>query len=219
MKKLLVAAAALACVGAQAQLSDVAGANYSLDSATGLKWLDVSQTVGLSYDQVQAGEGGWLAQGWRYATGDEINAMFSSNLSLLPRTDSNGGIESAPGDFWIRGVADVDGQAARLFETLGGETKGQVGGNYAAAYVGGVGGRDVGDGHTAWTFGYQGDRFLLTTSFQLDSQSPLDAIGTFGGNGNFLVSPVPEPSVYAMFGLGLAGLGWVARRQLRTASA
>lgn len=29
----------------------------------------------------------------------------------------------------------------------------------------------------------------------------------------FQITPVPEPSTYALMGLGLAGLGWAARRK------
>jgi PEP-CTERM motif len=51
--------------------------------------------------------------------------------------------------------------------------------------------------------------------------------GEFGTDGNFAVvagavtgvSPVPEPSQYAMFGLGIAGLGWRLRRARRMGAA
>ena len=58
---------------AQATLVDVTGENYSFDPTTGLRWLDLTQTAGLSYDAV-VGEIGntWLSQGWRYANADEM---------------------------------------------------------------------------------------------------------------------------------------------------
>lgn len=49
-----------------------------LDTATGIEWLEVTKTAGLSYNEVstQFGNGGDF-EGWRYATGSELNDMMS----------------------------------------------------------------------------------------------------------------------------------------------
>ena len=47
----------------------------TLDTSSGLEWLDATKTAGLSYSQVVAGSGGWLTSGWRYATGAELNTL------------------------------------------------------------------------------------------------------------------------------------------------
>lgn len=49
------------------------------DSDTGLDWLDVSATQGLSYENVVDGEGGWAALGFRHATATEVCALLSAH--------------------------------------------------------------------------------------------------------------------------------------------
>jgi hypothetical protein len=48
------------------------------DTATDLVWLDLDQTRGLSYNQVSADAGGWLTLGFRYATGAEVLALWTT---------------------------------------------------------------------------------------------------------------------------------------------
>jgi hypothetical protein len=50
-----------------------------LDVTNNKEWLDLTQTVDMTYDYVssQFGVGG-VFEGWRYATQDELNAMFTS---------------------------------------------------------------------------------------------------------------------------------------------
>ena len=47
----------------------------TLDSQTGLRWLDVSATQGLGANQILAGAGGWNSH-FRYATYAELSALF-----------------------------------------------------------------------------------------------------------------------------------------------
>lgn len=57
--------------------SSASHASY-LDTATGIEWLEVTKTAGLSYSEVSAqfANGGDF-EGWRYATGSELNDMMS----------------------------------------------------------------------------------------------------------------------------------------------
>lgn len=43
-------------------------ARITFDTDTGLSWLDVTESVGLSYADVEAGAGGFVTEGWRHAT-------------------------------------------------------------------------------------------------------------------------------------------------------
>ena len=54
------------------------------DTATGLDWLDLTETTFLSYADVLAGAGGPTAAGWRHATGDEVCAFFANELEPAP---------------------------------------------------------------------------------------------------------------------------------------
>lgn len=49
--------------------------HYTHDPTTGLDWLDVTQTTGLSFDAVKAGVGGWLGAGWRLAFRHEVSDL------------------------------------------------------------------------------------------------------------------------------------------------
>ena len=57
---------------------------YSTDTVTGLDWLDVTASAGLSYAAVQGGAGGWLAAGWRYASWGQVADLFSRTIGNGP---------------------------------------------------------------------------------------------------------------------------------------
>lgn len=88
-----------------------------------------------------------------------------------------------------------------------------------------IGDRDIPfevDENTRW------DNLLSDVDGDASRQLTLSlTTGEYGTDGNFAVvagaiagvSPVPEPSQYAMFGLGIAGLGWRLRRSKRMGAA
>lgn len=194
--KVFALAALLAASGAHAALQDVAGANYSLDTGSGLRWLDVSATVGLSYNQVT--NSSLFSEGWRYATGAEVRDLFASNLGFSEGAYS----------------ADVQG-AVSFAALLGGPTGEFFGqGGTGGPFIYGLTGDAKGAGHELAYLqtGYQAATYNFGDSLA-DAATFAGGIGYTGGSGSFLVSPVPEPSTYAMFGLGLAMVGWVARRR------
>jgi hypothetical protein len=56
------------------------GAYITHDTISGLYWLNLHETTGLSFDAIQAGAGGYLADGWRYATVSEVCDLFERHL-------------------------------------------------------------------------------------------------------------------------------------------
>ena len=52
----------------------------TLDSDTGLQWLRVTETAGVSVTDIDAGAGGYLQAGWRHATVAEVCALFETYL-------------------------------------------------------------------------------------------------------------------------------------------
>lgn len=48
------------------------------DTATGLEWLDVTGTAGLSIDDVLGGANGYLTAGFRYATRSEVLGLYTT---------------------------------------------------------------------------------------------------------------------------------------------
>lgn len=70
---------------AGAALIDSADSNFTIDTESGLDWLDVTASVGQSYYDVsgQLGSGGSY-EGWRYATNDEVESLVAhaSNIAV-----------------------------------------------------------------------------------------------------------------------------------------
>lgn len=79
-------------------LSDVTGTNYNYDSQTKIYWLDLTETVNMSYTEIKAqmASGGRL-EGWQIAGRGDIDVLFSNmtdgmyaksnKYSLLPSLD------------------------------------------------------------------------------------------------------------------------------------
>ncbi len=85
-----LAAGLLLAERASAQLSEVdlvpgsGDAKVTLDAATGLSWLDLPETTNLSVPEILSGAGGWVEDGWRYATAPEICALFAAYALAVP---------------------------------------------------------------------------------------------------------------------------------------
>jgi hypothetical protein len=79
------------------------------DSETGLDWLDLTETTSLSWDELYAGAGGWVSNGWRHATTAEVCELLQ-HAGFFPATCP--GPASLPGagaamDEWIEKVGDT----------------------------------------------------------------------------------------------------------------
>ena len=75
---------------AQSHATLISHGYFTRDTATGLDWLDVNLTSGLSYDAVASGAGGYVPDGWRYATGGEIDALALHYIGSPEQTYSGG---------------------------------------------------------------------------------------------------------------------------------
>jgi hypothetical protein len=79
----ILAAGIFVAPAAQAVLLEVdlntpGDALVTRDTATGLDWLDLTESTNLSFDQVEADVGGFISDGWRHATGAEVCALFAA---------------------------------------------------------------------------------------------------------------------------------------------
>lgn len=75
----LIAALFVAAPSVQADLVMI-GSTTVLDEDTGLYWLRVTETTGLSVSDIEAGAGGYAQAGWRHATVPEVCNLFESHL-------------------------------------------------------------------------------------------------------------------------------------------
>ncbi len=97
MKEHLLRSAVAMCAllilsGAQATLvsSDLNDADdglLTLDTDTNLYWLDLTETANLSANQILGDTGGWISQGFRYATRSEVTAMLLGSAGFTSLND------------------------------------------------------------------------------------------------------------------------------------
>lgn len=195
--------------------------DYLTDTATGLDWLDVTETVNMSFDTITGmlGAGGAYS-GWRYATGDEFNTLVG-NYTGVPITAGFYGMV-------IQEPDRIDGLVAMLGSTIDAAYLASHGMTWDAYYGYAEGaGLDYTSGFIA-DAAYP-DMAWYATLYDADVyESSLDAdyswahydepVPTYldmDSVGSYLVRPaitVPEPGVIGLLALGLVGLVATRRR-------
>jgi len=198
----------LACGVAHATLVEqdllVAGDGLvTLDTATGLEWLDLTATLGLSVDKVLADSGGWVDRGFEYASFSQIgqllhDAGFSPHIDDFYYLRMHSLVSNLPSA--IAFVNDF-GPTLGGFQTIG----------FIAPFN-----CDYHDQVTTCT-----DYVGITASRSLDAGFAGGDDGTFvtrAGQpyvGNFLIREVPEPPASTTLFAGLGLFAALARRWRR----
>jgi hypothetical protein len=204
-KSLKLATAATALIlSTSANAAIIDNGTYTTDTSTGLDWLDLTATAGMSYNQVSAELGaGGIFEGWTYATRAQVSGFW----------DSFGG-DSNYYNGWST-------QNNGLFDAMAP----LVGDLYCAST-----GCATGDGFSYWLTAdfNSASTVFMSRSWDSATANPsatgddfslsnyilgLDQSGENAGSALVRVSAVPVPAAAWLFGSGLLGLIGVARRK------
>lgn len=180
----------------------------TFDTATGLEWLDVDQTIGLSFNQVTANVGGWIDLGFVYASIDQVSTLYS-NAGVTDRTNTpvSSNFAGASELLMKLGCTGFCSQANSPFQqgiTFDGGSV--IAGPRGVPFV--------------QTFLNESTARAFCVSAGNDCGIADD--GALSSIGSYLIreaSALPEPATIALFGLGLVGLGLAAGRRRQTAEA
>jgi len=192
----------------------------TLDTATGLEWLDVSLTKGLSVNEVLGGAGGWLGAGFHYADFGDLSALFTDG-GLKPLSDDapfgsigylyalNGEGSAGFNMAAVLGPTDVFLDTGRLI------TGGYVAPTPCDTWHSSI--CDSTDPRYTGSYTYsvrlQASR---DSSHIVVSDGPVPLYQEAWGN--WLVreaaQPVPEPGTTALMALGLAAIGLTRRKKI-----
>ena len=165
----------------------------TLDTGTGLAWLDLSVTASISFDTMQTQLGTTFA-GWRYATGAERQTFFV-----------NAGIPSVPG-VSAANVTPITNLIALLGGPLSSVAVPGFQRDAVSAFLGTLGGIGAETGGYL-AVGDDPQNLVGTAMPGLDGSALTNT--TFSHLGHWLVqdqSSVPEPSTVALVALGLVGV-------------
>ena len=171
------------------------------DTDSGLEWLDLTVTDGLSYyDVVELMDDGGSLQGWRYATRGEVGSFWDafggdSNYYSGLSTQNNGLFEAmAPfvGDLYCEVTVCTPGDGYSLWIT---------------------GDREIHNYTNVNWWSYSRNSTPTEDNFSFKTMGSAST-GTYAGRALVRdISPLPIPPAVWLFGSGLLGLIGIARRK------
>jgi hypothetical protein len=175
------------------------------DTVSGLEWLDLTQSAGLSFDAVTGGAGGWTDLGFSHATNSEIRDLFLQIEPLAPE----------PFDAFARQDA-----ASRSLATQVNALLGPTGSVDTEEFTLGLSGTFAGVDQVAAPFvsvldPADPDSEIVVNVFETD---PVATDAADPASGHWLVRPLPEPSFELLRAASLVTLVTLAVERRRRAA-
>ena len=183
---------------------------YTEDDDTGLKWLDLSATAGLSMTEALAAN-----DGWRLANNTEVNDLF---YKLFDGFYANSTSKPGVSDSRRLNVYADHAEDAAAFQSLFGITYVNTDLNFQYSY-----GLYFDENNIVKNMGvFESLNSLTYTeifgpetggSYSVDYAAPAFATYLVQGEGLPNIPPVPIPAAVWLFGSGLGLLGWFRRKK------
>lgn len=224
LKKLL-AIAVILCGIQNANAAFLDHDTYLTDTQSGLDWLDVTASVNRSFVDVTSRFGiGGLFEGWRYASAVEFDALVTNWT----------GSSSSPYSYriWPESVGSIDGLVVALGSTVDVWWIGMYNTTWDASYGYSEGSgldytvgilRDQSDAvsrYIAYIYDYdtearKEDDWTNSKDSSMGRGESREYVGSYLVRDTVpdvpVTSTIPESPTIALFGLGLAGLGFIRR--------
>ena len=181
--------------------------DYSTVTHTGLDWVDITLTYGMSYNDVIASS--WYADGWRHASLADVKTLFDAfNPS---------GTDPFWEDDWS---AYYEGIGSSMAPFIGANTDLVPGLTYIAAIRDseGVEAANLGPGRHVYSLVQDwdqrpGEDFVDITQSAQNDDAGISWLGHFLVRETSSDPPMPEPSTLVLLGAGVAVLAWRRRRR------
>lgn len=158
----------------------------TIDTETGLEWLDITATRGQSYDSVASGYGGFMSLGFRFAVVSEVSELYS-----------NAGVIYQQGGYYAENAA-----GAALLISLIGCT---INCNFSVATQQGLADSDP-FSRTLARAPYVAISSDRTLGFANLLAATIAKNRGYQEVGSYLVRPIPEPSTATFLSIGFSVL-------------
>lgn len=176
---------------------------FTFDTSTGLDWLDLSETAGMSYSQALSSN-----SGWRYATYYEVQNLFGVLFIGYYDTDTTRHQSLSTNNAYSDQAIDVNN-----FQSLFGIVDSITASGKTHSYTYGLYSR--GEPSTLRAMGAYSNTDGLTNIQGIEFYQAYTSSFTADGHGTYLVrtSIVPIPSAVWLFGSGLICFIGLARHK------
>ncbi|GFO53512.1 hypothetical protein GMSM_05190 [Geomonas sp. Red276] len=192
--------------------------SFTVDTSTGLEWLDLSQTFGQSMDSILAASGvGERYQGLRYATADELRTFYTdAGLYAHPQYT----VETFQAEYNLMSLIGYAPGFSNENQYFVNRYLWGITGTLAPRPPGVLENRYIGSALYASADYPLGSGFLrayVNIGANVDDVT-FRSTDTWSAEGSFLVREeggapsVPEPSTFLLLTVGLAGVGWLKRK-------